>query len=116
MTNSRLTDPDILETRYPVRLREWRIRAGSGGAGQWPGGDGMIREIECLAPLTFSLITNRRATAPFGANGGGHGQPGRNRFLPAGASDWIDLPPSTQLTTKPGDRLRIETPGGGGWG
>jgi 5-oxoprolinase (ATP-hydrolysing) len=116
MTNTRLTDPEVLEARYPVRLREWSLRRGSGGAGEFAGGDGMVREIEFLAPLEASLLTSRRTTAPYGANGGQPGLPGRNRLRRAGEAEFIDLPPAAQLEVGPGDVLRIETPGGGGWG
>ena len=116
MTNTRLTDPEILEARYPVRLREWSIRHGSGGAGQHQGGDGMVREIEFLAPLSVSLLTNRRTTAPYGAAGGGPGQPGRNLLRRSGETTFQDLPPSGTMEVQPGDILRLETPGGGGWG
>ena len=116
MTNTRLTDPEILETRYPVRLREWSIRHGSGGAGQHRGGDGMVRELEFLAPLSVSLLTNRRTTAPYGAAGGSPGQPGRNLLRRSGETDFTDLPPAGTIEVHPGDILRLETPGGGGWG
>jgi 5-oxoprolinase (ATP-hydrolysing) len=116
MTNTRLTDPEVLECRYPVRLREWSIRRGSGGAGEFPGGDGMVREMEFLAALDVSLLTSRRTTAPYGAHGGEPGQPGRNLLRRAGAADFSELPPAVQINVGPGDVLRIETPGGGGWG
>ncbi len=116
MTNTRLTDPEILENRYPVRLHEWSIRRGSGGAGQHRGGDGMVRVLEFLAPLSVSLLTNRRLTAPYGAAGGRPGQPGRNLLRRAGETTFTDLPPAGTIEVRPGDILRLETPGGGGWG
>jgi 5-oxoprolinase (ATP-hydrolysing) len=116
MTNTRLTDPEVLESRYPVRLREWSIRRGSGGQGEFPGGDGMVREIEFLAALDVSLLTSRRTTFPYGAHGGQPGKAGRNRLRRAGETDFNDLPPAVQIKVGPGDVLRIETPGGGGWG
>ena len=116
MTNTRLTDPEVLETRYPVRLREWSIRHGSGGAGMHRGGDGMVREIEFLAALDTSLLTSRRTLSPYGLNGGQPGQSGRNRLRRAGENLWTDLPPTGQIHVNPGDVLRIETPGSGGWG
>ena len=116
MTNTRLTDPEILETRYPVRVREWSVRRGSGGVGRWPGGDGMVRELKFLAPLSVSLLTNRRTTAAYGAAGGGSGQPGHNLFRRSGESIYTKIPPAGTFEVEPGDRLRLETPGGGGWG
>ena len=116
MTNTRLTDPEILETRYPVRLREWSVRRGSGGAGKQRGGEGMVRAFEFLAALDVSLLTSRRATVPHGTNGGQPGQPGRNRLQRAGEADFTDLPPAGQIRVGPGDVLGIETPGGGGLG
>ena len=116
MTNTRLTDPEVLETRYPVRLRAWSIRQGSGGAGRHRGGDGMVRELEFLAPLSVSLLTNRRLTVPYGAAGGSPGQPGRNRLRRSGETAFTDLPPAGTIEVQPGDILRLETPGGGGWG
>ena len=115
MTNTRLTDPEVLETRYPVRLREWSVRRGSGGAGEHPGGDGMVREVEFLTAVTVSLLTNRRTLPPYGANGGQPGQPGRNRLRRVGETAFTDLPSSGRWQVGPGDALRLETPGGGGW-
>ena len=114
MTNTRLTDPEILEARYPVRLREWSIRRGSGGLGKHRGGDGMVREFEFLAALDVSLLTSRRATSPHGANGGQSGRSGRNRLQRAGEADFNDLPDAGQIRVASGDVLCIETPGGGG--
>ncbi len=116
MTNTRLTDPEVLEARYPVRLRSWSIRHGSGGAGRHRGGDGMVRELEFLAALSVSLLTSRRLTAPYGAADGSPGQPGRNRLRRSGETAFTDLPPAGTIEVHPGDVLRLETPGGGGWG
>ncbi|HUI24834.1 MAG TPA: hydantoinase B/oxoprolinase family protein, partial [Candidatus Kryptonia bacterium] len=116
MTNTRLTDPEVLEARYPVRLRRFVIRRGSGGAGRHAGGDGIVREIEFLAPLELSLLTGRRISAPYGLAGGAPGAPGRNRLLRAGTTMWQDLGWAAQLAVQPGDVLLIETPGGGGYG
>ncbi len=116
MTNTRLTDPEVLETRYPVRLREWSVRRGSGGAGEFRGGDGMVREIEFLAALDVSLLTSRRTLPPYGAHGGAPGARGRNRWQRAGEEAFTALPSSCQIRVGPGDVLRLETPGGGGWG
>jgi 5-oxoprolinase (ATP-hydrolysing) len=115
MTNTAITDPEILEARFPVRLRRFGLRRGSGGAGRWPGGDGLVREYEFLAPLTLSLVTSKRAAGPRGLAGGGAGRPGKNEFRPAGG-DWRDLPGVATLEVAAGDRLRVGTPGGGGCG
>ena len=114
MTNTAITDPEIIEQRHPVRLREFSIRHGSGGAGKWRGGDGVVREFEFLESLTLSLLTQHRTTGPFGMNGGGCGQPGRQLLISKNGER--PLPPSCSLPVQPGDRLRVETPGGGGWG
>jgi 5-oxoprolinase (ATP-hydrolysing) len=110
MTNTAITDPEILEQRYPVRLHRFSIRNGSGGDGKWSGGDGIIREVEFLKPLQVSLIAQHRKITPFGGNGGSHGKCGQ-QFL-------NDKPinGTAAFAAAPGDRLRIETPGGGGWG
>lgn len=115
MTNTRITDSEVMEARYPVRLREFSVRTGSGGAGMFPGGDGAVREIEFLEPLAVSLVTNRRTTRPFGLEGGEPGLPGRNRLSRQGGP-MEDLGPFAQFQVEGGDVLRIETPGGGGYG
>ncbi|MGE0606772.1 MAG: hydantoinase B/oxoprolinase family protein [Pirellulales bacterium] len=116
MTNTRLTDPEVIERRYPVRLREFSIRRGSGGAGQFRGGDGILRRIEFLRELQVSLLTQRRGPyAPYGVAGAHPGALGRNTLTRAdGTSE--TLPNAAQFTAKPGDVLTLETPGGGGWG
>jgi N-methylhydantoinase B len=86
------------------------LRRGSGGAGRQPGGDGVVREIEALAPMQFTLITERRRHPPRGRDGGADGEPGRNLL------NGSELPAKTEGRLQPGDRLRIETPGGGGYG
>jgi 5-oxoprolinase (ATP-hydrolysing) len=115
MTNSRLTDPEILEERFPVRLERFGLRRDSGGAGRWSGGDGVVRELCFLAPLTVALLSGSRRVPPFGLAGGAPGRCGRNGLARAG-EDWQELPGSAELMVAPGDRLRIETPGGGGYG
>ena len=117
MTNTRLTDPEVLEDRYPVRVRRFEIRRGSGGAGRHRGGDGIIREIEFLEPLEVSLLTSRRTTQPFGLAGGQPGAAGQNilRRAAGGGTD-EQLPGATYFHAAAGDVLRIETPGGGGFG
>ena len=117
MTNTRLTDPEVIERRYPVRLHEFSIRRGSGGAGRKRGGDGIVRRIEFLKPLTVSLLTERRGEyAPFGLEGGGPGAVGQNWLRRAGAEHHEELPGKVQLEVSAGDVLTIETPGGGGFG
>lgn len=115
MTNTRMTDPEIFEARYPVRLLRFSIRPGSGGAGRWKGGDGVRREIQFRDNVELSMICNRRTTAPYGCQGGESGAPGRNRFRRLDGSE-EDLPASFERIFEPGETLIIETPGGGGWG
>lgn len=115
MTNSRLTDPEILETRFPVLLEEFSVRRGSGGAGAFHGGNGAIRRIRFLEAMAAGIVSNRRAIAPFGLNGGGPGLPGCNRVDRAdGRTD--KLPATAATDMMPGDVFVIETPGGGGFG
>jgi 5-oxoprolinase (ATP-hydrolysing) len=153
MTNTRLTDPEILESRYPVILREFGIRRGSGGQGRHPGGEGMVRELEFRQPLTLSLLTSRRNSPPYGLSGGKAGAVGQNWLFTSGdqvpggnsskesapaasiqsgmnsdtgqvekplqadpPSGYRTLPSRCQVQVQAGDRLRLETPGGGGWG
>jgi 5-oxoprolinase (ATP-hydrolysing) len=117
MTNTRLTDPEVIERRYPVRVHEFSIRRGSGGAGDHRGGDGITRRIEFLKPLRVSILSERRGPfAPFGLNGGESGQLGRNTILPNGSTQLIDLGGKVSLDVGAGDVLTIETPGGGGFG
>jgi 5-oxoprolinase (ATP-hydrolysing) len=123
MTNSRLTDPEVLEQRFPVRLEAFAIRRGSGGAGRWPGGDGVVRRLRFLAPMTVGLLSGSRRVPPFGLAGGEPGLAGRNRLLRGGrergdgGSDAGEiLPGAAQVEVAAGDGLVIETPGGGGFG
>jgi 5-oxoprolinase (ATP-hydrolysing) len=116
MTNTRITDPEIFERRYPVRLREFSIRRGSGGAGQHCGGDGVVRSIEFLRPVALSLLTQRRGpNPPYGLLGGEAGALGRNQLQRADGSI-VELAGIAQLEVAAGDILMIETPGGGGYG
>lgn len=110
MTNTAITDPEILEQRYPVRLRRFTLRPGSGGEGRWRGGDGVVREVEFLRRLSVSLLAQHRVVAPYGCAGGGDGEVGA-QFLNGSPVEGI-----AHLAVEPGDVLRIETPGGGGWG
>ncbi len=115
MTNSRLTDPEVLEWRFPVRVERFCIRAGSGGVGRFAGGDGVIRELRFLEPMRVSILSNRRRVAPFGLAGGADGKPGRNYVIRAGGEvECLAATAEVQLLT--GDRFVVETPGGGGYG
>jgi 5-oxoprolinase (ATP-hydrolysing) len=116
MTNTRLTDPEVLERRYPVRVRSFSIRRGSGGQGAHRGGDGIVRELEFLKPLELSILSQRRGPyPPYGLDGGEPGAVGRN-LLTRVHGTIEELPGRAQVSVQPGDMLRIETPGGGGFG
>jgi N-methylhydantoinase B len=110
MTNTLNTPIEVVESRFPLRIRRYAIRRGSGGAGRYAGGDGLIREFEFLAPAQVSLLTERRTRQPWGIAGGEPGRSGRNLL------DEAELPGKVSLAVQPGQRLVIETPGGGGWG
>jgi 5-oxoprolinase (ATP-hydrolysing) len=116
MTNTRITDPEILEARFPVRLLEFGIRADSGGSGAHRGGDGIVRRYLFLRPVVVSLLTERRERAPFGLEGGGSGSKGVNRVLRHGETRAELLPGRAEVALDAGDELWIETPGGGGFG
>jgi 5-oxoprolinase (ATP-hydrolysing) len=115
MTNSRLTDPEVLEWRYPVRLESYQIRRGSGGAGRWRGGDGGQRRLRFLAPMTVSTLSSHRRVPPYGMAGGPPGALGRQ---------WVEHPDSRvtemdgcdTVQVAAGDVFVLETPGGGGYG
>ncbi|CAN7578119.1 hydantoinase B/oxoprolinase family protein [Phenylobacterium sp. LjRoot225] len=115
MTNSRLTDPEILERRFPVRVETFEVRRGSGGAGARRGGDGALRRIRFLAPMQAALLASRRRFAPQGLAGGGPGLPGRQRLIAADGTA-TDLAGCFSIEVRPGDAIEIETPGGGGFG
>jgi 5-oxoprolinase (ATP-hydrolysing) len=114
MTNSRLTDPEVLEFRYPVRLDSYAIRRGSGGAGRWQGGEGGMRRLRFLEPMTASILSNGRRHGAFGMAGGSPGAVGEN---------WIEREDGTierlahlaQVEMRAGDIMVIATPGGGGY-
>jgi N-methylhydantoinase B len=110
MSNTLNTPVEALESEFPLRVRELSVRRGSGAEGGHRGGDGIVRELEALAPMAFTLITERRHHAPRGRDGGADGQPGRNLL------NGDPLPSKVAGELRPGDRLRIETPGGGGYG
>ena len=115
MTNTRITDPEILERRYPVILREFSIRKGTGGHGTFNGGDGMIREIEFLEPLNVAILSERRAFAPYGLDGGEPGMQGQNLFIRQDGRV-LNLGGKNEIRAQAGERIRIMTPGGGGFG
>jgi N-methylhydantoinase B len=110
MTNSLNTPAEALEYAYPLRVREYRLRRGSGGEGKQRGGEGVIREIETLGPARMSLLSDRRKRGPYGLQGGASGMPGVNQVNQKSVAG------KGSHELKAGDRIRIETPGGGGWG
>lgn len=117
MTNTLNTPVEAIEAAYPLLVRRYGLRRRSGGSGRHPGGDGVIRELEALAPMQVTLLTERRSLRAYGLNGGGAGQPGRNtlfRGTPRALAE--RLPAKVSLQIVEGDRIRVETPGGGGWG
>jgi 5-oxoprolinase (ATP-hydrolysing) len=116
MTNSRLTDPEILEDRFPVLVREFAIRRGSGGLGRHHGGDGSVRRLEFRAPLSGALLANHRRIAPFGLAGGEPGARGAAHIRRAGSSTVEQLAGTARFDVAPGDELTVLTPGGGGFG
>ncbi|MFA5081419.1 MAG: hydantoinase B/oxoprolinase family protein [Hydrogenophilaceae bacterium] len=115
MTNSRLTDPEVLELKFPVRVERFAIRHGSGGEGRHRGGDGITRALRFLAPMHANLIALRREVAPFGLAGGGEGKPGRQWIVRADGSV-MALPGIADFRLEAGDAFILETPGGGGYG
>jgi N-methylhydantoinase B len=110
MTNTLNTPIEVIESRYPVRVRRYALRRGSGGRGQRCGGDGLVREFEFLEAAQVTLLTERRTHSPWGAAGGEAGQAGSNSL------NGKSVPGKTTLVLEIGDRLKVETPGGGGWG
>jgi 5-oxoprolinase (ATP-hydrolysing) len=115
MTNSRLTDPEVLEWRFPVLLESFEIRRGSGGRGRWRGGHGAVRRVRFLEPMTAAILSGHRLVAPHGLAGGEPGKPGRNYVLRAGGGR-TELGPFDQTEMAAGDVFVVETPGGGGYG
>jgi N-methylhydantoinase B/oxoprolinase/acetone carboxylase alpha subunit len=110
MSNTLNTPAEALELAYPLRVERYELRTGSGGAGAQSGGDGVVRELRILEPCRLSLLTQRRRLAPRGAGGGNDGLPGRNLL------NGVELPAAASVDLVAGDLLRIETPGGGGYG
>ncbi len=115
MTNTRITDAEELELRFPVQLRRFEIREKSGGEGQWSGGDGIVREMEFLAPVSVTILGQHRKVAPYGMKGGGPGKTG-DQYIER-TNGWREyISGSESLEAEKGDRIIIKTPGGGGWG
>jgi len=115
MTNTRITDPEIIEHRYPVRIDRFAIRKGTGGAGQYRGGDGAVREMTFLRPISLSILSQHRRERPFGMAGGDSGVAGRQRLIRA-SGQVVELKSIDGVEVQAGDRLILETPGGGGYG
>ncbi len=115
MTNTRITDPEILEHRYPIRLKRFEIRQGSGGKGKHKGGDGLIREYEFLDDVELSILSQHRKSAPYGMNGGEHGKTG-DQWLITASGVKRHLDGITQLKVHKNDIFLLKTPGGGGFG
>jgi len=115
MTNTRITDPEILEFRYPARIIRFEVRGRSGGNGKWKGGNGVNREIEFLEVLEVNLLTQHRVEAPYGLRGGSCGETGNHIWIKSNAKK-LRLPGIVSIQVSPGDRLIIQTPGGGGYG
>jgi len=114
MTNTRNTPVEALEHAYPFRVERYRVREGSGGEGSHRGGDGIVRQLRVGAPSTLSLLSERRVSGPYGLQGGQEGQPGRNTLLRNDGEE--EIPAKGTWTLEPGEGIRLETPGGGGWG
>ena len=115
MTNSRLTDPEVLEWRFPVLLQSFHVRSGSGGTGRWRGGDGVVRRVMFRESMTASLLSNRRRIAPFGLHGGASGAPGKG-WVERASGEVIPIGATAEVQVENGDVFVIETPGGGGYG
>jgi 5-oxoprolinase (ATP-hydrolysing) len=115
MTNTRMTDPEGLELRFPVRVEAFALRRGSGGEGRFHGGDGVVRKLRFLEPMTATILSSNRVTAPYGLNGGGPGKSGCN-ILVRGDGREVQLEGNDEVGVVPGDMIVIKTPGGGGFG
>jgi 5-oxoprolinase (ATP-hydrolysing) len=123
MTNTRITDSEILERRYPVLLHRFSLRPNSGGTGHFPGGCGVIRDIEFRIPVQVSILSERRVYSPYGMEGGGDGARGRNLWIRkvwVEGQGWVErvlsLGGKNSAAMGRGERIIVETPGGGGWG
>ncbi len=115
MTNTRITDPEILELRYPVRLEKFEIRTGSGGKGKWNGGDGIVREITFKEQVEVNILSQHRVEQPYGLSGGGPGKTGQQKLIGKYGEEKI-LNGMDSVVAEAGDRIQIQTPGGGGYG
>ncbi|KAF2008608.1 hydantoinase [Aaosphaeria arxii CBS 175.79] len=115
MTNTRITDPESLERRYPVILKQFGLRPNSGGSGKNPGGDGLVRDVEFRIPMSAAMLSERRSFAPYGMEGGGEGRRGANTWVRTDGTQ-ISIGGKNSVFVQPGERLVIETPGGGGYG
>jgi N-methylhydantoinase B len=115
MTNSLNTPAEALEYSYPFRVTRYSLRPGSGGEGRHRGGDGIVRELEMLSETEVTLLSDRRKTRPYGLEAGANGAPGRTVVLRADGSE-EEMPSKGSTRLRTGERIRIETPGGGGWG
>ncbi|ORY81529.1 5-oxoprolinase [Protomyces lactucae-debilis] len=116
ITNTRITDVEVFERRYPIVLHQFGLRTGSGGNGQHQGGEGVIREIEFRIPVQVSILSERRVFQPYGLNGGEPGAVGKNTWIQGNTGRHIYLGGKNSVAMEAGDRIRIETPGAGGWG
>ena len=116
MTNSLNTPAEALEYAYPLRVRQYSLRPASGGAGKYRGGDGIVREIEVLTGAEVTVLADRRTIGPWGLGGGSRWREGENLCDPARVGEWRNYRGSSISRLRPGERIRIETPGGGGWG
>ena len=116
MTNSRMTDPEVLEARYPVLLESFSVRKGSGGSGKWAGGDGTERRLRFLEPMNLAIVSNRRIVAPYGMDGGGTGEVGRAWVVRAGDTREEPMASCDMKPMATGDVFVLRTPGGGGYG
>ncbi|MFQ6113376.1 MAG: hydantoinase B/oxoprolinase family protein, partial [bacterium] len=115
MTNTRITDPEIIEHRYPVRMERFAIRHGSGGKGRYRGGNGVVREVTFLQEMALSVLSQHRNEGPYGLKGGKPGEPGSQKLQRA-SGEAVELGAIDGCTVYPGDRLILKSPGGGGYG
>ena len=115
MTNTRITDPEILELRYPVRLERFEIRTGSGGKGKWNGGDGIVREVTFKEKVEVNILSQHRIEQPYGLRGGLAGKTGQQKMISKKGEIKI-LKGMDSVVAESGDRVQIQTPGGGGYG